>query len=240
MSSLQEAYDNLAQIHNNSYLGRGIVIGMDERGERFVQVYWIMGRSENSRNRQFIKENDFIKTEALDPAKLIDPSLIIYYPLKSVNGNHIVSNGDQTDTVYDIISAGGTLEEALLTREFEPDAPNYTPRITGLVNRNNGSYAYQLSILKRINEDGCGRFYYNYQKATPGIGHCIHTYLGDGTPLPSFIGEPFKVALNGEIDNIADQYWNLLDPDNRISLLVKTIDIATEDVQIVIRNKNTQ
>ncbi|WP_127530360.1 IMP cyclohydrolase [Paenibacillus kobensis] len=235
----QKAQHNLERIAGNPYPGRGIVIGLSEDSRHIVQIYWIMGRSVNSRNRKFVIEGDFVKNEAVDPAKLSDPSLIIYYPLKSADGRHIVSNGDQTDTIFDSITKGGTLEDALLTRTYEPDEPNYTPRISGLVDTTaDARYAYQLSILKRINERGsCGRFYYNYEQAVPGIGHCIHTYAANAEPLPTFAGEPFEVKLAGKADSLAKQYWDLLNEDNRIALLVKTIDVHSGEASVIIRNQ---
>ncbi|WP_068776131.1 IMP cyclohydrolase [Paenibacillus sp. FJAT-26967] len=238
MNILELAHDNLCRISDNVYPGRGIIIGLNQDQRTLTQIYWIMGRSSNSRNRVFVREGDFVRTEAHDPDKVTDSSLIIYNPIKSVGRVHIVSNGDQTDTVYNFISEGESMEEALFTRVYEPDAPNFTPRITGMIDLNS-KYAYQLSILKLLNSgDVCGRFYYNYETAIPGVGHCLHTYNGDGDPLPSFSGEPFPVEISGNIDQIADLYWGLLNEENRISLLVKTIDRNNGDTEIVIRNKH--
>jgi IMP cyclohydrolase len=230
---------NLDKLKKNKYPGRGIVLGMDENQERLVQIYWIMGRSQNSRNRIFVQENNYVRTKAYDENKLSDPSLIIYYPIKSFGKYHIVSNGDQTDTVFDYLKRGLTFEDALGTREFEPDAPNYTPRITGLMTIG-GKYAYSLSIIKTQNgnPDVCVRNIFNIEKALPGLGHCIHTYDGDGDILPSFTGEPYLLPIPSSQDEILEKYWDLLDPENRISILVKTIDIQTGEVQIKIKNRH--
>ncbi|MBP1153869.1 MULTISPECIES: IMP cyclohydrolase [unclassified Paenibacillus] len=228
-------------LRENDYPGRGIVIGLTPDGTRLVQVYWIMGRSENSRNRVFIQEeNGFVRTEAKDPAKLTDPSLIIYYPVKHVNGAHIVTNGDQTNTIHEAIQAGGSFESALATRTYEPDAPNFTPRISGLVDLKDGQFAYKLSILKSSNntEEQTLRHTYTYEKALPGFGHCIHTYAGDGNPLPSFQGEPALVPLQNDVKQIADTYWNVLNDENKISLMVKTIRLGSGETELLIINKD--
>ncbi|UUZ87139.1 IMP cyclohydrolase [Paenibacillus sp. P26] len=217
-----------------------MVIGLTPDGLRLVQVYWIMGRSENSRNRVFIQEeNGFVRTEAKDPAKLTDPSLIIYYPVRHVNGAHIVTNGDQTDTIYEAPQAGGSFEAALAARTYEPDAPNFTPRISGLVDLKDGQFAYKLSILKSSGntEDQTLRHTYTYEKALPGFGHCIHTYQGDGNPLPSFQGEPALVPLMNDIQSIADTYWKVLNEENKISPLVKTIEIESGETEPLVVNK---
>ena len=236
---------NMEAIKNNAYPGRGIIQGITPDRQNYVQIYWIMGRSENSRNRIFINEDGFIKTKAYDEAKVTDPSLIIYYPVKFSDEHphgvvHIVSNGDQTDTISSVLTAGGTFESALNTRKFEPDAPNYTPRISGLIDRRMGEYAYQFSIIKPVSPDypeGCIRNFFNYETALPGVGHCLHTYQGDGNPLPAFEGEPYMVALLNDIDQLADYYWEVLHPENKISLLVKLIRIVDGAVQIKIINK---
>lgn len=232
---------NVTALRNNVYPGRGIIQGLTPDSQNYVQIYWIMGRSENSRNRIFMNENGFIKTKAFDEAKVTDPSLIIYYPAKFSGGNHIVTNGDQTDTIFSALGSGGTFESALNTRTFEPDAPNFTPRISGIVNlRNTGNqYVYQLSILKGVKEcpDVCIRHYFNYETAIPGVGHCLHTYVGDGNPLPSFTGEPYGVELMNDIDALAGYYWDVLNPENRISLLVKFIGVTDGKVRIKIVNK---
>lgn len=234
-----DAYLN--RLRENAYPGRGIVIGMTPDGTRLVQVYWIMGRSENSRNRVFIQEESgFVRTEAKDPAKLTDPSLIIYYPAKHKDGKHIITNGDQTDTIYDELQSGGTFESALNRRTYEPDAPNFTPRISGIVDLGDPQFAYKLSILKSSGntEDQTLRHVYTYEKALPGFGHVIHTYEGDGNPLPSFQGEPQLVPLFDDAQQIADTYWSLLNEENKISLLVKTIRLGSGAAELLIVNKD--
>ncbi|MGI6086152.1 MAG: IMP cyclohydrolase [Acetivibrionales bacterium] len=235
----QIAQKNIEKLKNNSYPGRGIVLGLSEDGTKLFQVYWIMGRSENSRNRVFVEENGFVRTRAYDESKLIDPSLIIYYPLKSIEKYHIVSNGDQTDTVYDYIRSGKTFEAALMTRSFEPDSPNYTPRITGIIELG-GKNPYTMSILKTQGgePDTCVRNFYYYEKPIKGLGHCIHTYESDGEVLPSFMGEPYPVPIPNSAEAALNIYWELLNQDNRISLLVKTIDLKTEKIEIKIINRH--
>ena len=199
-----------------------------------------MGRSSNSRNRIFTEEkNGFIKTQAFDESKVEDPSLIIYYPLKHTGKNHIVSNGDQTDTIYDSINSGQSFEGALDTRDYEPDGPNFTPRISGLVTLDDPLYAYRLSIIKTAaNDEGCSmRNYFNYRGGIPGFGHLITTYMGDGNPLPSFSGEPQVMPLADTVEENLDNYWNALNEDNRISLLVKKIDRASGEFQVLLRNR---
>jgi IMP cyclohydrolase len=230
---------NIKALQTNSYPGRGIIIGMTPDSRHYAQIYWIMGRSENSRNRIFINENGYVKTQAFDEKKVIDPSLIIYYPVKFSGGNHIVSNGDQTDTIFSALQTGGNFESALNSRQFEPDAPNYTPRISGLVDRHTRKHSYQLSIIKPLPEhpNVCIRNYFNYETAIPGVGHCLHTYRGDGDPLPPFEGEPYPVELFDDIDHLSGFYWEALDKGNRISLLAKFISIAGGETQIKIINK---
>ncbi|CAG7645849.1 IMP cyclohydrolase [Paenibacillus allorhizosphaerae] len=236
-----QAEQYLNSLRENVYPGRGIILGLTPDGTRLVQVYWIMGRSENSRNRVFIQEaNGFLRTEAKDPARLTDPSLIIYYPVKHLNGAHIVTNGDQTDTIHEALQAGGSFESALATRTYEPDAPNFTPRISGIVDLRDEQFAYKLSILKSSGntEDQTLRHTYSYEKALPGLGHCIHTYAGDGNPLPSFQGEPALVPLFDDAQQIADTYWNALNDENKIALLVKTIRLADGAAELLVVNKN--
>ncbi|KNY25517.1 IMP cyclohydrolase [Pseudobacteroides cellulosolvens] len=229
---------NENRIKHNNYPGRGIVIGKTPDSKSYVQIYWIMGRSSNSRNRVFVIEGDCVKTKAFDENKMEDPSLIIYYPIKSYLNFHIVGNGDQTDTVFDYIRRGKDFESALNTRDFEPDFPNYTPRISGIVDLNERRYV--LSILKTINNapELAQKNYYNYNKGIDGYGHCIHTYREDGHPIPSFEGEPFIVKLHDKIEQNANYYWNLLNEDNRISLLIKYIEIESRNVVFKIINKN--
>jgi IMP cyclohydrolase len=235
------AEQNLDSLRQNPYPGRGIVIGLTPDGTRLVQVYWIMGRSVNSRNRVFIQEaNGYLRTEAHDPALLTDPSLIIYYPIKHTGGSHIVTNGDQTDTIFEVLNAGGSFEQALTTRTFEPDAPNYTPRISGLVQLQNPECLYKLSILKSGagNPDQTQRQFFHYAQGIAGLGHLIHTYSGDGNPLPSFTGEPVLVPLYDDIAQIASTYWDGLNADNKISLLVKTIRIDNGETEMRVNNKH--
>ena len=231
---------NMDKLQRNQYPGRGIVLGMTPDGQNLVQIYWIMGRSANSRNRIFETEDGFVKTKAFDEAKLEDPSLIIYYPARHYQNQHIITNGDQTDTIYKALQEGGSFESALATRVFEPDAPNYTPRISGLTNLDGGQFVYQLSIIKTVdhNPEHCSHQFFNYQKALAGVGHCIHTYEGDGNPLPSFSGEPYPVRLQNDIAENAALYWNLLNYENKISLLVKMINIQSKQVQLGILNKH--
>lgn len=230
---------NFIKLRENVYPGRGIIIGKTPNDKNFVQIYWIMGRSVNSRNRVFANEDGFIRTKAFDESKVTDPSLIIYYPAKNHNNIHIVSNGNQTDTVYDFMKSGKSFEDALLTRVFEPDAPNYTPRITGIVELG-GKCDYKLSILKSQNgiPDFCTRNFFYYEKSIPGYGHCLHTYSHDGNPLPSFSGEPYVLAIPDGIDNIAETFWSIMDEENRVSMFVKMINAETGEVTLRIINKN--
>lgn len=221
----------------NTYPGRGIVLGKSSDGKKSVIAYFIMGRSANSRNRIF-EENDRggIRTKAFDESKMEDPSLIIYNPVLKLDGKTIVTNGDQTDTIYDCMSQGHCYRHALLTREFEPDAPNYTPRISGVV-KPNGDYV--LSILKsNMGKPQCLRFFFEYP-AVAGMGHFIHTYKCDGDPIPSFEGEPVPVKINGDIDSFTDMIWNSLNEDNKVSLFTRFIDLETgsEETRIVNKNK---
>ena len=222
------------------YPGRGIVIGRSEDGTKAVTAYFIMGRSENSRNRVFVEDGEGIRTQAFDPSKLSDPSLIIYAPVRVLGDKTIVTNGDQTDTVYDLMKEGKTFEESLRTREFEPDGPNYTPRISGLMTVSSGKYEYAMSILKSHNgnPDQCDRYTFSYDAPVAGEGHFIHTYMKDGNPLPSFEGEPTWGKISGNIDEFTDMIWNNLNQDNKVSLFVRYIDIATGEYETRIINKN--
>lgn len=224
------------ELQQNSYPGRGIVLGKSADGNQMVIAYFIMGRSENSRNRVFVEENGGIKTQAFDPSKLTDPSLIIYSPVRVINGKTIVTNGDQTDTIYDFIAKGDTFENALQTRTFEPDAPNFTPRISGIIDGD----CYTLSILKSANgnPDSTCRYFFDYQSPLAGEGHFIHTYRCDGNPIPSFEGEPKKIAVNGDIDAFTESVWNSLNADNKVSLFTRYIDLTTGETQTRICNKN--
>lgn len=228
-------------IASTTYPGRGIVIGRSADGAKAVIAYFIMGRSENSRNRVFVETEDGIKTQAFDPSKLVDPSLIIYSPVRVLGNKTIVTNGDQTDTIYDLMNQQMTFEQSLRTREFEPDGPNYTPRISGIVKCSDGNMNYAMSILKSAdgNPDCCERYTFTYDKPIAGLGRFIHTYMGDGNPLPSFEGEPTLVEIgNDSLDEFADKIWNALDADNKVSLFVRYIDIATGKSESKIINKN--
>ncbi len=223
---------------NSTYPGRGIVIGMTPDSNHIVQVYWIMGRSVNSRNRIFEADGQFMRTKAFDESKLTDPSLIIYYPIKNYGQKHIVTNGDQTDTIFEHLQNSGSFEAALETREYEPDPPNYTPRISGISNIED--MTYKLSILKTVdnNAELGQKNFFSYGRYIQGIGYCITTYADNGNPLPSFTGEPFKVALFNDIEETAEKFWSYLNVDNRVSLAVKFIDCKTEKTNLKIINKN--
>ena len=223
----------------NSYPGRGIVIGESQDGGKAVIAYFIMGRSENSRNRVFVEEGESIRTQAFDPAKLSDPSLVIYAPVRVLGEDTIVTNGDQTDTIYDFMNEGKTFEEALRTRTFEPDGPNYTPRISGIVSRKEGGFTYKLSILKSTdgNPDQAQRFFFEYEPQA-GLGHFIHTYKCDGNPIPSYEGEPTPVEIQGDIDQFTAALWENLNQDNKVSLFVRFIDLSTGKQETRIVNKN--
>ena len=222
------------------YPGRGIVIGKSEDGKKAVTAYFIMGRSENSRNRVFVEDGEGIRTQAFDPSKLSDPSLIIYAPVRVLGNDTIVTNGDQTDTVYDLMSQGKTFEESLRTREFEPDGPNYTPRISGIMHIENGTFDYAMSILKSNNGNpaACNRYTFDYRNPVAGEGRFIHTYMKDANPLPSFEGEPKLISVPNRIEEFTDLLWNSLNEENKVSLFVRYIDIATGDIETKIVNKN--
>ena len=231
-------YDLFSYLSGNPYPGRGILLGCSADGRRAVIAYFIMGRSENSRNRVFEITEDGIRTKAFDESRMTDPSLIIYHPVRVVDGTTIVTNGDQTDTVADAFRSGGSWVRALRTREFEPDGPNYTPRISGMV-RPDGSY--RLAILKSADGDPacCRRFFYEYDAPLAGQGHFISTYQTDGDPLPSFEGEPRTVELGDETAAaLADRLWNSLNADNKVSLFVRTIDLTTGQTDTAIKNKH--
>ena len=231
-------YDLFSYLSGNPYPGRGILLGCSADGRRAVIAYFIMGRSENSRNRVFEITEDGIRTKAFDESRMTDPSLIIYHPVRVVDGTTIVTNGDQTDTVADAFRSGGSWVRALRTREFEPDGPNYTPRISGMV-RPDGSY--RLAILKSAdgNPACCRRFFYEYDAPIAGQGHFISTYQTDGDPLPSFEGEPRTVELGDETAaTLADRLWNSLNADNKVSLFVRTIDLTTGQTDTAIKNKH--
>lgn len=229
-------------LQHNSYPGRGIVIGKSEDERYAVIAYFIMGRSENSRNRIFVEEGLGIRTQAYDPAKLTDPSLIIYAPIRVLGNKTIVTNGDQTDTIYELMDKQLTFEQALRTREFEPDAPNYTPRISGIVHTGEGRFNYALSILKsnQGDPDACNRYLFAYEHPRAGEGHFIHTYLKDENPLPSFEGEPKIVKIQGDIDSMTKNIWENLNVENKVSLVVRTIDLKTGEIETRIMNKNAK
>lgn len=228
------------ELKGNSYPGRGIVIGRSEDGTKAVTAYFIMGRSVNSRNRVFVTEGEGIRTEAFDPSKLEDPSLIIYAPVRVLCNRTIVTNGDQTDTIFDGMDKELTFEQSLRCREFEPDGPNYTPRISGVMHIEGGQYDYAMSILKSNNGNpsACNRYTFSYENPANGEGHFIHTYMHDDNPLPSFEGEPKLVGISGDIDTFANMVWESLNEDNKVSLFVRYIDIATGKYETRIINKN--
>lgn len=232
--------DIYSELKENSYPGRGIVIGKSADGKSAVTAYFIMGRSTNSRNRVFVEDGDGIRTQAFDPSKLEDPHLIIYAPVRVLGNKTIVTNGDQTDTVYDLMNQQMTFEQALRTREFEDDAPNYTPRISGIIKTGDNDFNYAMSILKSAdgNPDSCQRYTFSYTNPIDGVGHFIHTYMGDGSPLPSFTGEPKKISIPNDIDEFADGLWNSLNEDNKVSLFVRFINLETQETQTRIINKN--
>ncbi len=228
------------ELKSNSYPGRGIILGKSPNGKYAVSAYFIMGRSVNSRNRVFVTEGEGIRTEAFDPSKLSDPHLIIYAPVRVLGNKTIVTNGDQTDTIYELMNQQQTFEQSLRTREFEDDAPNYTPRISGIMKTGDGTYNYALSILKSADGDpsSCQRFTFSYNEPLCGVGHFIHTYMGDGSPLPSFEGEPKKIATYDDIDEFTNVLWESLNEDNKVSLFVRYIDIENGTYETKIINKN--
>lgn len=228
------------ELSGNTYPGRGIVIGKTPDGTKAVTAYFIMGRSSNSRNRVFVTEGEGIRTEAFDPSKLEDPSLIIYAPVRVLNEYTIVTNGDQTDTIYDGMAAGKTFEQSLRIREFEPDGPNFTPRISGVMQIKDGQFHYAMSILKSNNGNpaACNRYTFTYENPVAGEGHFIHTYAQDINPLPSFEGEPKWVEILDDMDEFTNMLWTNLNEDNKVSLFVRYIDIATGKYETKIVNKN--
>lgn len=240
MVKLMEMKNLAAELKENAYPGRGIIIGKSADGRKAVTGYFIMGRSENSRNRIFVREGEGIRTEAFDPSKLVDPSLIIYAPVRVLGNKTIVTNGDQTDTIYEGMDKQLTFEQSLRTREFEPDGPNYTPRISGIMHIENGTFNYAMSILKSNNgnPDACNRYTFAYENPVAGEGHFIHTYMHDGNPLPSFEGEPKLVAVSNDIDEFTDMLWTNLNDENKVSLFVRFIDIETGKYDTRIINKN--
>ena len=232
--------DLYEDLRSNAYPGRGIVIGKSADGKSAVAAYFIMGRSVNSRNRVFVEDGDGIRTQAFDPSKLEDPHLIIYAPVRVLGNKTIVTNGDQTDTIYELMNQQLTFEQALRTREFEDDAPNYTPRISGIIKTDKGGFNYAMSILKSDNGDpsSCLRHTYTYHNPKAGDGRFIHTYMGDGSPLPSYEGEPTLVGIPNDIDEFTNGIWNALNEDNKVSLFVRFIDLETGKTDTRIVNKN--
>ena len=228
------------ELKENAYPGRGIIIGKSADGTKAVTAYFIMGRSENSRNRVFVEEGQGIRTEAFDPSKLVDPSLIIYAPVRVLGNNTIVTNGDQTDTVYEGLEKGLTFEQSLRSRQFEPDEPNCTPRISGLLHIADGEFHYAMSILKSNNGNPASnnRYTYTYENPIAGEGRFIHTYMHDGNPLPSFEGEPKWISIPDDMNAFTDALWNSLNEENKVSLFVRYIDIATGTYETKIINKN--
>ena len=228
------------ELSNNTYPGRGIVIGKSKDGKKAVTAYFIMGRSNNSRNRVFVEDGEGIRTQAFDPSKLEDPSLIIYAPVRVLGNKTIVTNGDQTDTIYEGMDKQLTFEQSLRSRKFEPDAPNYTPRISGIMHIENNKYNYAMSILKSNNgnPNSCNRYIFAYENPIEGQGHFIHTYMHDGEILPSFEGEPKLVDIDGDIDEFTNMIWSNLNEDNKVSLFVRFIDIKSGEYETRIINKN--
>ncbi len=236
--NVYQTYDIGELISGNPYVGRGIVIGKTQNGKKAVAAYFIMGRSENSRNRVFVENGDEVIIHPFDASKVEDPSLIIYSPIRKIGNKLIVTNGDQTDTVYDFVKEGKTFEEALETREFEPDGPNWTPRISGMLTFGD-KLTYKMSILKSADLEGseCNRYTFSYN-ALNGIGHFIHTYVTDGNPIPTFMGEPERVAIPDCIDEFKDKIWNNLNENNKISIYVRYIDLETGEIENRMINKN--
>lgn len=234
-------FDLKTLLSENTYPGRGIVIGKSADGKNAMIAYFIMGRSVNSRNRIFEAFEGGMRTKAFDESKLSDPSLIIYNPYLQIGNADIITNGDQTNTVYDFVKEGKTFEDALMTREFEPDAPNFTPRVSGICNYDfdNKAFTYKLSILKSANgrPEACNRYFYNYMPED-GIGHFIHTYKCDGDPIPSFYGEPEEVTLPNTAEELADLVWNNLNEDNKVSLFVRAVPLNGDKATDIIINKN--
>ncbi|MBR3243351.1 MAG: IMP cyclohydrolase [Parasporobacterium sp.] len=226
-------------IKDNSYVGRGIIVGKSADGKKAVGAYFIMGRSVNSRNRIFSEKDGMVITEPFDPSKVEDPSLIIYNAVRKFENNLILTNGDQTDTVYDGLKAGLTFNKALESRCFEPDAPNFTPRISAMLTFEDKDFSYQMSILKSIDEKGsaCARFGFSYP-AVPGLGHFLHTYVQDGNPIPTFQGEPERVEIPDDIDAFTEKVWSGLNEDNKISLYVIYTDLETGKEETRLINKN--
>ncbi len=236
--NVYQTYDISELINGNPYVGRGIVIGKTEDGTKAAVAYFIMGRSENSRNRVFVENGDEVIIHPFDASKVEDPSLIIYSPIRKIENKLIVTNGDQTDTIYDFIADGKSFDDALETRQFEPDKPNWTPRISGMLTFGD-KLTYKMSILKSADIEGseCSRYTFSYNSLN-GIGHFIHTYVTDGNPIPTFMGEPERVAVPNDIDEFLNKIWNNLNEQNKISIYVRYIDLATGESENRMINKN--
>lgn len=238
---MNKIYSPSELLSGNPYPGRGIVVGTTPDGKKAVSAYFIMGRSANSRNRVFEQKGEDLYTKPFDEKLVSDPSLIIYRAAAVYENRFIVTNGDQTDTVYEGLKKGISFAESLTARTFEPDAPNFTPRISAMQTFDNGGFEYEMSILRSADETGtkCERFHFAYP-AVPGLGHFIHTYVTDGNPLPAFCGEPERMATDNDIDVFANAVWNALDENNRISLFVRFEDLASRKAEIRLFNKNMQ
>ncbi len=237
--NVYKKYDLAELLSNNTYAGRGIVVGKSENGKKAVVAYFIMGRSENSRNRVFVEEGENVTIYPFDESKVEDPSLIIYSPIKVIDNNLIVTNGDQTDTIYNFVADGATFEAALETREFEPDSPNFTPRISSMLTFDENDFTYKMSILKSADENGsaCNRYTFSYASLA-GVGHFLHTYVCDGNPIPTFLGEPERIVIPNNIDEFTSDIWTNLNEDNKISLYVRFVDLATGETENRMINKN--
>ena len=224
-----------------TYPGRGIIVGKSKDGQQAVMAYFIMGRSVNSRNRVFVQDQGGIRTEAFDPSQMVDPSLIIYWPVRVLGDHTIITNGDQTDTIYDFMRNDASFIRALRTRTFEPDRPNFTPRISAMVNFAQGDFSLDMGILRSGDEEGscCDRVFWEYERLTPGTGRFLHTYQADGNPIPAFVGDPEPVEVtDGDAGSIAQAIWGGLNPDNRVSLWVMTRELKTGKTASVILNRN--
>ena len=239
MANIYDSFEPSKLLLPNTYPGRGIIIGKSRDGKCAVTAYFIMGRSENSRNRIFTEKDGAIYTEPYDYSKVSDPSLIIYSAIRKINNKLIVTNGDQTDTIYDFIAKGEDMRAALRTRDFEPDAPNFTPRISGVLTFDKGDFTYEMSILKSADSVGSAtnRYFYEYNSIA-GLGHFIHTYVCDGNPIPTFQGEPERVTVSSDIDEYTNAIWNSLNENNKISLYVRYVDLETGKVESRLINKN--